>query len=222
MPNVSGVLVTYNEEKVVRKALESLSRFTDEIILFDSFSTDNTIDIAKEFNCQIYQHEFDNHRNQKNRAIEKCTKDWVFLIDADEYLEEKLISSIELLINNKDMVDTFYFPRKNYVDGDGPMGFPDTQARLFRNYVRHWGHPFHHRADGGSKKSTAVMEFGSIVHDKTLARQEKQNKLYYSMRPQDYKEVPNGAENVKINKDIIQDQENVNVYRDYILKQQEK
>jgi len=217
MYNVSGVVVTYNEEKVIRKALEALQSFTDEIVLFDSFSTDSTVKIAEEFNCRIYQHEFDNHRNQKNRAIEKCEKDWVFLIDADEYLEKNLIDNIQSLINNTDGIDAFNIPRKNYIDNDGPHGFPDFQTRLFRKYVRHYGHPFHHRADGNSKRSAAVMDKGCIMHEKTLQRQEQQNRLYYSLRPQDYDNVPpNGAEDVSIDTEAIKDPENVNVYRDYL------
>jgi len=219
MKNISGCLICYNEEKVIRRALESLSKVVDEIVLYDSFSTDKTLDIAKEFGCTIYQHEFDNHRNQKNRAIEKCTKDWIFLIDADEYLEQKLIDNVESLTNNTEMIDAFTFPRKNYIDNDGPQGFPDFQTRLFRNYVRHFGHPFHHRADGNSKRNTVVMDKGCIMHKKTLQRQEHQNRLYYSLRPQDYNNIPpNGAEDVVVDPEATKDAENVNVYKDFILK----
>ena len=211
MNNLSGVVVTYNEEKYIKKCLESLKNICDEIIAFDSFSTDNTVKILKEFNCTIYQHEFDNHRDQKNRAIEKCSNEWVFLLDSDEYLEDKLINIIPNLMSNNDGIDAFLFPRKNYVNNDGPLGYPDYQVRLFKNYVRHYGHPFHHNADGNAKK-TAICLDGHILHEKSLDRQKEQNRLYYSLRPQDYKEKPEGAENIiKTNTN-----DNFNVYKDYL------
>lgn len=222
MFNVSGVIICYNEEKVIRKALECLKKFTDEIIVFDSFSTDGTMEILKEFGCKVYQHEFDNHRDQKNRAIEKCTKDWVFLLDSDEYLEDKLIANIPALINNTDGVDCIGMPRKNYLDGDGPLGYPDVQTRLFKNYCRHFGHPFHHMTNGNSKKHVITRDYGAIMHEKTWDRQKGQNQLYYFLRPQDYKEVPIGAENIVLDPEASKDPENVNAYRDFIKKYREK
>ncbi len=220
--NISGAMVVYNEDKVVRKALECLKKFTDEIIVFDSFSTDKTMDILKEFNCKIFQHEFDNHRDQKNRAIEKCEKDWIFLLDADEYLDDKLLSNIQNLINNKDGIDCFALPRKNYLDGDGPHGYPDIQSRLFRSYCRHHGHWAHHRTDGNAKKHIQVLNAGSIIHEKTWARQEAQNRLYYSLDPSNYKEPPRGAENVILDQEIIKNSQNPNAYKDFIMKNKEK
>jgi glycosyltransferase involved in cell wall biosynthesis len=219
--NLSACLVCYNEDKVIRRTLECLSELTDEIVVFDSFSTDTTNDILKEFNCKIYQHEFDNHRDQKNRAIEKCTRDWILLLDSDEYLDEKLMSNIKNMINNSDGIDCFGVPRKNYLDGEGPTGFPDYQSRIFRSYCRHWQHPFHHRTDGNAKKHVWTPEYGTIIHDKTWNRQERQNRLYYSLRPGDYAEKPRGAENIVINPEAIKDPENVNAYRDYLSKVKE-
>lgn len=219
--NISACLVCYNEDKVIRRTLKCLSEITDEIIVFDSFSTDNTVDILKEFNCKIFQHEFDNHRDQKNRAIEKCTRDWRLLLDSDEYLEDKLVNNLEILINNKDGIDAFGFPRKNYLDGDGPTGFPDYQTRLFYKGIYHGGHPFHHRTDIGAKKHVWTPDYGCIIHDKTWNRQERQNRLYYSLRPNDYAEKPRGAENIIINPEVIKNPENVNAYRDYLSKVKE-
>lgn len=222
MFNISGVMVVYNEENVIRKSLECLKKFTDEIVVFDSFSTDSTPEILKEFGCRVFQHEFDNHRDQKNRALKECKQDWTFLLDADEYLDDKLIRNIPNLISNQEGIDAFAFPRKNYIDGDGPHGFPDVQTRLFlgRGKILHFGHPFHHGADANAKKSAVVMDFGCIVHEKSMKRQEKQNRLYYTLRPQDYNNIPpNGAEDVVINQELTKDANNINVYRDYLTKE---
>jgi len=218
---ISAAMVCYNEEAVIERTLINMREFADEIVVFDSFSTDGTLDLLKKYNCVIHQHEFDNHRDQKNRAIEVCKNDWIFLLDSDEYLDAKLLASLPALIANPDGIDCFGFPRKNYLDGEGPMGFPDYQSRLFRNYVRHFGHPFHHRTDGNAKKHVWTPEYGTIIHDKTWNRQERQNRLYYSLRPGDYAEKPRGAENIVINPEAIKDPENVNAYRDYLSKVKE-
>jgi len=214
MNKISVAVVCYNEASVIESTLMNAKLFADEIVVFDSYSTDGTMDLLKKYDCNIYQHEFDNHRDQKNRAIEKCKNEWIFLLDSDEYIDDKLISNLQNLTNNTEGIDAVAFPRKNYLDGDGPHGFPDIQTRLFKNYVRHFGHPFHHRADGNSKKSTVAMEYGCIIHEKSWKRQEKQNRLYYSLRPQDYATVPRGAENLTALP--AQDPNNVNAYRDYL------
>ncbi len=215
---ISGVVVCYNEENVIEHCIQSLSKFCDEIVVFDSFSTDKTLDILNKYNCKVFQHEFDNHRDQKNRAIEKCSNEWVFLLDSDESVEDNLISKLQEMISNDAGIDAFSFPRKNYVDGDGPIGYPDIQTRLFKNYVRHYGHPFHHHADGNAKKHVLINNCGAIIHEKTVDRQKKQNQLYYYFRPQDYKEKPDGVENIKIDLNVIKNPDNVNVYRDFIKK----
>jgi glycosyltransferase involved in cell wall biosynthesis len=217
---ISGAIVTYNEQNVLRRALESLTRVCDEIILVDSFSTDKTQQIAKEYNCKTIEHEFDNHRDQKNRAIEACSNNWILLLDADEYLNNRLANSIQEIIKNADQlgVDAVGTPRFNILDGGGPLGWPDIQTRLFRNYVRHAGHPFHHSSTFGAKKPILLLDAGYIIHDKTSDRQKQQNRLYYSIRPGDYKTPPDGAEDIKPDDSLGKTRLDVNVYQEYLKK----
>jgi glycosyltransferase involved in cell wall biosynthesis len=217
MNKISGAVVCYNEIAVIERALICLKSFCDEIVVYDSFSTDGTYEMAKKYTDKVFQHEFDNHRDQKNRAIEQCTNDWVFLIDSDEYLDDLLLASMQKLTSDP-RVDAWGMPRKNFLDGDGPLGYPDFQTRLFKKYVRHFGHPFHHRTDGNSKMHMYTRDCGAIIHDKTWDRQKRQNQMYYYFRPQDYKEKPEGVENIKLDMNIIKNPENVNVYRDFLTK----
>ena len=221
MNKISGMVVCYNEIKVIERAMISLKSFCDEIVVFDSFSTDGTYELVQKYTDKVFQHEFDNHRDQKNRAIEKCSNDWVFLLDSDEYVEEELVGNIQRLTEDQS-IDAYGFPRKNYLDGDGPLGYPDFQTRLFKNYVRHFGHPFHHRADGNSRNHQYRRDLGAVIHDKTWDRQKRQNKLYYYFRPQDYKEKPVGAEDLKLNMEILKNPEDINVYRDFLTKDEGK
>lgn len=228
MPKISGCMITYNEEKVIRRTLENLSRFCDEIIVFDSFSTDSTPEILKQYNCTVYQHEFNNHRDQKNRAIEKCSNEWIILLDADEYCNNRLVNMLDngTLLEGLEAqgIDALGIPRYNLEDGVGPRGWPDIQTRLFKNYVRHGGHPFHHSSNINAKKHVLLSRYQPsdndamfIYHDKDKPRQMEGNKLYYAMRPQDYKILPEGVDQEfaaahKGSKDEI----NPNVYQEYI------
>ena len=89
MQTITVIIPTYNEENYIQDCLRSIS-FANQIIIIDSFSTDNTLELAKEFNCEIIQRKFDNFSNQKNEAIKLAKSDWILFIDADERVTEKL------------------------------------------------------------------------------------------------------------------------------------
>jgi glycosyltransferase involved in cell wall biosynthesis len=83
-PTLSIAIITYNEEENIRDCLESVNDLADEIIVLDSFSTDATISICNEYpKVQFSQNPFDGHIQQKNRALQKCTCEWVLCIDAE-------------------------------------------------------------------------------------------------------------------------------------------
>jgi glycosyltransferase involved in cell wall biosynthesis len=90
---VSAVLIAFNEEKIIRKTLSQLY-WCDEIIVVDSYSTDNTVSICREFGCKIYFREFNGYGAQKRYAVSRATNDWVLCIDADEVLTEPLIAEL--------------------------------------------------------------------------------------------------------------------------------
>lgn len=90
---ISAVIITYNEEKIIRKTLSQLY-WCDEIVVVDSYSTDNTVAICREFGCDVYSRTFDGYGAQKQFAIARATNDWVLCIDADEIPTDKLIQEI--------------------------------------------------------------------------------------------------------------------------------
>jgi len=216
---LSGGILVYNEAPIIRRALESLWRTCDEVIAFDGFSTDGTRSILDAYGCKVCEHEFDNHRNQKNRVMEKCSHDWVLLLDADEYLNNKLADSIQALAQEAESKghDAVGFPRLNLLDGIPTGAWPDVQTRLLRNHVRFGGHPFH----APPLAANAMILAGQdrlIIHDKTRERQERQNRLYYYMRPGDYSSKPPGAEDVSPPKENFEDRQDLNTYAEYLQK----
>src|ERR1041385_634075 len=135
------LIPTYNCQVHLRECLESV-KWADEIFIVDSFSTDKTLDIAREYTQRIIQHEYINSAMQKNWAIPQCTNDWVLLIDSDELLEPALQQEMQaLLADLPSGVDAFRIPRKNLVFGKWLKScrmYPDYQIRLFRKAVAHY------------------------------------------------------------------------------------
>ncbi|WP_179016903.1 glycosyltransferase family 2 protein [Winogradskyella forsetii] len=99
MKTLSVIIPVYNEEAYIARALYSV-KFADEIIVVDSFSTDKTVVIAKQYNCKIVERQFDNFSNQKNHALQFATCDWVLFLDADERITYPLQLEIIDAINN--------------------------------------------------------------------------------------------------------------------------
>ena len=81
---LSVIILTHNEKKHIRACLESVRDFADELLVLDDFSTDRTLEIAREMGARAEQRKLDNFPNQRNVAIELARGDWIFFIDADE------------------------------------------------------------------------------------------------------------------------------------------
>lgn len=94
--------------------LESV-KWADEIIVLDSFSTDQTLGIAKQYHCRIDQHDFLGYGLQKQSALEKTTHDWVLLLDADEALSQDLQIEIQELLARGPDADGYALPRLEQV-----------------------------------------------------------------------------------------------------------
>lgn len=102
MQDISVIILTFNEERHIQRAVESAKRLAKDVFVVDSFSTDKTVEIAKSMGAVVYQHEFTYHAAQVNWAIENLPirTEWVFRLDADEYLTDELIDEIERVLPN--------------------------------------------------------------------------------------------------------------------------
>ena len=136
------LLPVFNNQDTILKTLESI-KWADEIVVIDSFSTDETISLVIKYpNVIVKQHKYINSAKQKNWALQFCNGDWIFQIDSDEWLESDAESVIRDTIRNADSnVDCFKLPRKNHVLGKwikhGGL-YPDWENRLFRNGKGEW------------------------------------------------------------------------------------
>lgn len=134
-PEVSVVLATFNEEKNLAECLASVADLASEIIIVDGTSTDKTREIAEKYKAKVYIEK--NHpifHINKQKAIDKATKDWILQLDADERLTPELQQEIEVAISSGQK-DGYWIPRKNYFLGRFLMKggqYPDYTLRLYK------------------------------------------------------------------------------------------
>ncbi len=139
---ISALVITLNEEKNIRELMENLA-FADEIIVVDSYSTDKTMEILKEFpDVKVYQHPFDNFSAQRNIALSYASNDWILFIDADERLSEPLKN--EILETLKKPAYEAYNIKRTFYFFNKPMRFSglqtDKNVRLFKkNGIKYHG-----------------------------------------------------------------------------------
>ncbi len=135
---LSVCIISKNEEKHLSRCLNSIQNIADEIILLDSFSTDDTIEIAGQFNCKIYQHEWPNDYSlARNKCISFAKSEWILFLDADEELvNADSILKIIRRTKNDSAIKGFIIERteifRNFDSGrleKQPIGI----VRLFRN-----------------------------------------------------------------------------------------
>ncbi len=141
MEQLSVVIITFNEEKNIGRCIDSVQKVADEIVVVDSFSTDNTVSIAKSKGAVIYQEEFHGYIEQKDRALSYCKNDFVLSLDADECIDLILEGEI-IKVKNKFMAEGYSMNRSTWYCGRfirHGSWYPDVKTRLFNRSIAHWG-----------------------------------------------------------------------------------
>jgi glycosyltransferase involved in cell wall biosynthesis len=134
---ITGNIITLNESKNIKKCIDSLKKVCDEVIVVDSYSEDNTVELAKSLGVRVVLQEYLGDGPQKNVVIEYAKYDWILSIDADERLDDLAIQEIlKLKRNQSNNFDSYSFKRKNYI-GDRWIEhcgwYPDVCIRLYKH-----------------------------------------------------------------------------------------
>ncbi len=140
MVKLSGVIITFNEEKKIEKCLISLQEVVDEIVVVDSFSTDRTEEICKKYDVKFVKQKFLGHKEQKNFAITQASYDHIISLDADEALSTELQQSLLHLKSNWED-DGYYMNRFNNYCGQWIKysdWYPDKKIRAFIKGKGEW------------------------------------------------------------------------------------
>jgi glycosyltransferase involved in cell wall biosynthesis len=165
LKKLSAVLITFNEEAKIGRALASLQGLVDEIVIVDSFSTDETETICRGFTDRFIQRAWSGYREQKQFALRQAEFEWVLSLDADEVLSSELIRELEAWKKLPLGAEVgYYLPRKTFFLGrwiDHTTWYPDWQLRLFRKSSGQWkGRRVHESVsvDGPTARFKSVLE----------------------------------------------------------------
>ena len=203
---ISFAIPVCNEHKELDRLLTQLVRFkqpNDEIVIQcdQGNTTQEVYAVISKFDKDIRVIQFPlkgNFAAFKNNLKKNCTGDWIFQIDADEYLSEELAYNIHDILKENPKVHLFLVPRVNTVEGltqdhinrwswrvddKGWVNFPDYQTRILQNIPKiMWVSKVHEVLTGHDNYTLlpASKEY-SLYHPKDIVRQERQNNYYNTL-----------------------------------------
>ncbi|KOP72009.1 glycosyltransferase [Cytobacillus solani] len=189
---ISLCMIVKDEETYLRRCLNSVRNQVDEIIIVDTGSTDLTIDIAGEFGASIFTYKWDNDfASARNFSLDKAQSEYVIVLDADEYLDEK--TNLQKEIEKRK--DFYIINFRNYMDG----GYVSKHQaiRLFKNNInlRYYGKIHEHLNIDAFKNLTNDFADFVIHHDGYKKETyDKKNKFERNLKilEKEVKDTPTG------------------------------
>ena len=197
---ISGLVITYNEEKCIGKCIDALFRICDEVIVIDSLSVDNTVKIAEEKGAKVISQAFLGDGPQRIHGLPYCKNDWILNLDADEILAEDAEKFILSRKYEDQHFDVYAFSLYNYL-GNKLINFsgwyPDKTSRFFNKKTASPSKDSVHQKVSGNNKTHlkvhvhhyAWEDFDQLIRKKNLystwhAQQLfEQNKKINSFKP---------------------------------------
>ena len=200
---ISYAIPVCNEHEELMRLLSILvtnKRDEDEIVVQcdQGNTTPEVYQVLDQFYGRINVIEFPlkgNFSAFKNNLKKHCAGEWIFQIDADEYVTIEFLQNLHLILQDNPTIDVFLLPRINTVEGltqehinkwrwnvneKGWVNFPDLQPRILQNTPKiNWGNKVHEVLMGHSTWATLPLEDDyCLYHPKQIERQERQNNLY--------------------------------------------
>lgn len=185
--NLTICILTHNSQRTLQQVLKPLSSIADEIILLDSGSNDETLNIAKAYGISIHSSPYQTHGSQMNKAIALASHDWVFCLDSDEIADNSTIDFIKNLkqqasapdINHVWRISRYWYVLGQQVRAIYPVSSPDYPVRLFNRRIAQFNdRPVDDKVENidGSQLIYHVIP-GHIRHDTFYSLHEMQHKL---------------------------------------------
>lgn len=132
---ISVLILTLNEEVNLPGCLEAVA-WSDDVVVFDSGSTDRTVEIARARGARVFQRVFDNYAGQRNAALTQVQYQhpWVLLVDADERWPREMYEEMKDAIARDGDISIYYFLRKDMFLGRWlrHTGYPTWAGRLLK------------------------------------------------------------------------------------------
>ena len=189
---ISVVIITRNEAHIIGSTLKSLRGLTDDIVIVDSGSTDDTLNICRGFNAKIIETGWNGYGPNKNIGINAARHNWILNLDADEAIDEELKTAISKL-SDPPANELYEMWFKNYFMNKwirhGEWG-SDKHIRLFNRTVVRWNEAAVHEQLMMSEKTTKQILPGYILHHTvhSLAEYEQKTIAYARLNAKKYAE----------------------------------
>ncbi|PKR81949.1 glycosyltransferase family 2 protein [Brumimicrobium salinarum] len=143
---LSSTIITFNEERNIERCIDALRPVSDEIIVLDSFSTDQTVELCKQKGVRLVQREWKGYANAKNYLNQLATHEYIFSVDADEAPDKELQEQI-LIQKEKGFVGVYSVNRLTNYCGKWIKHsgwYPDVKTRVFPKSKSEWQGAFVH------------------------------------------------------------------------------
>ena len=173
---ISGLVITYNEEKNIGKCIDALFEVCDEVIIVDSLSADNTVKIAEEKGAKVISQKFLGDGPQRTHGLPFCKNDWILNLDADEFLDK---DAKEFILKEKYLegnYDAFSFRVKNFLADeliDFSGWYPDHKVRFFnKKTAKPSEDKVHQKIETTNEKKVAVhiLHYGWESFEQIIAK----------------------------------------------------
>ena len=135
-----AVILTRNEAGHIGACVASLRDWVDQVVVWDSLSSDATASIAQAAGAVVVQRPFDNYAAQRQAALDAIAAEWVFFIDADERATPAFAAEVQRRLGQEEAVG-YWTPRRNFIVGHEMRGggfYPDYQLRILRRGFAHY------------------------------------------------------------------------------------
>lgn len=166
MQQLSVVIICKNEEDIIGKTLQSLEGLSDDIVVYDNGSTDNTVDIVNQYKVNLHQGAWEGFGKTKNKAIRLAKYDWILSLDADEAIDDELKQSL-LALQFTDEKDVYEIKFRNFM-GDKYLKYGewggDKHTRLFNRKHSSWDDAAVHEELLVSGKKIVKKLNGFVLH----------------------------------------------------------
>ncbi len=180
MFTISVCMIVKNESGTLSQILSCAEKFADEIIVVDTGSSDNTVEIAKKFGCKIFSYPWDNNfSNARNFSFSKATRDYQMWLDADDFIDEKNIQKILNLKKLSSQNDAFMMKYLTGFDENDTPTLVYWRERLLKRESNFLWQGFVHEviAPCGQIQYTDI----EIEHRKRKVTNPKRNLMLYQI-----------------------------------------